>query len=99
MIALINANVFLHRIYKRMKMSSSVSKWGNSLAVRIPSWLAGEMNLEEGTQVDLSIVEGALVVRPIARKRYSLEELVERIMPDNCHAEIKSEPAVGNEFW
>lgn len=80
-------------------MATSIAKWGNSLAVRIPSGLVKEMNLEDGTEVDISIVDGTLVLKPMKQKHYALEELVERITPENCHAEIGSEPAVGNEIW
>ena len=80
-------------------MASSLAKWGNSLALRIPSGFVKEMNLEEGTEVEISIVDGTLVLKPMKHKHYSLEDLVESITPENRHAEIWSEPAVGNEIW
>jgi antitoxin MazE len=76
-----------------------VAKWGNSLAIRIPQNLAKEIHLAEGSEIDLGIVDGSLVVTPRTRKRYSLDELVNAITPDNLHSEIDSGAAVGNEFW
>jgi antitoxin MazE len=76
-----------------------VAKWGNSLAIRIPQNLAKEIHLAEGSEIDLGIVDGSLVVIPRTRKRYSLDELVNAITPDNLHSEIDSGAAVGNEFW
>jgi antitoxin MazE len=80
-------------------MVAIVAKWGNSLAVRIPQNLAKEIHLAEGTEIDLGVVDGTLVIKPRNRKRYSLDELIERITPENLHGEIDSGIAVGNEVW
>ena len=40
-----------------------VSKWGNSLAVRLPAGLVREMGLKEGDRVELTPAEGHLTVR------------------------------------
>jgi antitoxin MazE len=80
-------------------MVAIVAKWGNSLAIRIPQNLAREIHLAEGAEIELGIVDGNLVVKPKIRKRYSLDELVNAITPENLHSEIDSGVAVGNEFW
>lgn len=79
-------------------MVATVAKWGNSLAVRIPQNLAKEIHLTEGTAIDLSVVDGALVVKPRSRMRYSLDDLIGQITPENLHTEIDSGIAVGNEW-
>jgi antitoxin MazE len=79
-------------------MVGTIAKWGNSLAIRIPQHLAQEINLVEGCQVQLVLIDGKLTIEPITR-RYSLEELVEAITPENIHDEIDSGVAVGNEVW
>ena len=80
-------------------MVQMIAKWGNSLAVRIPQNLAKEINLTEGSEVDFSIVDGSLVIKPKKRKRYSLEELVNGITPENRHDYIDTGVSVGNEVW
>jgi antitoxin MazE len=81
-------------------MVATIGKWGNSLAVRIPQQIAKEIKAEEGTEIDLDVVDGAIVIKPKSRRRrYSLEEMVQGITPENCHAEIESGKAVGNEIW
>lgn len=80
-------------------MVVTIAKWGNSLAVRILQHLAKEINLAEDSQVQLVLIDGRLTIDPIARRRYSLEELVEAIAPENLHNEIDSGVAVGNEVW
>jgi antitoxin MazE len=80
-------------------MVATVAKWGNSLAVRIPQNLAREINLAEGSEIELSLVDGALVLKPKRPKRYSLDELIKGITPENLHSKIESGIAVGNEVW
>uniref|UniRef100_B8HWP7 Transcriptional regulator/antitoxin, MazE n=1 Tax=Cyanothece sp. (strain PCC 7425 / ATCC 29141) TaxID=395961 RepID=B8HWP7_CYAP4 len=80
-------------------MVTTVAKWGNSLAVRIPQHIVKEIQLAEGTEVDLVVIDGDLVIRPKPRKRYALEELVAAITPENLHVEVESGVAVGNEAW
>jgi antitoxin MazE len=80
-------------------MVATVAKWGNSLAVRIPQNLAKEIHLSEGSEVTIGVVDGNLVVKPINRRRYSLDELVQGISPENIHTEVDSGVAVGNEVW
>lgn len=80
-------------------MAATVAKWGNSLAVRIPQNLAKEIQLAEGAEIDIIVVDGTLVIKPRNRKRYSLDELIKGITPENLHAEIDSGIAVENEVW
>jgi antitoxin MazE len=80
-------------------MVSTVARWGNSLAIRIPQHLVKEIHLTEGAEVDLVVIDGNLVIKPRDRKRYSLEELISAITPENLHTEVESGIAVGNEAW
>lgn len=80
-------------------MVQIITKWGNSLAIRIPQNLAKEINITEGSEVDFSVVDGSLVIKPKKRKRYSLEELVNGITPENRHDLIDFGDSVGNEVW
>jgi antitoxin MazE len=71
---------------------------GNSLAVRILQTLAKEIDLIEGSEVELILMDGNLVIKPITRRQYSLE-VVQAITPENLHGEIDSGSALGNEVW
>lgn len=63
-----------------------VAKWGNSLAVRIPSDLVQSLGLREGDEIELKASEGSTL--KVARKP-SLDELFEEVnklrgrMPDD----------------
>lgn len=80
-------------------MVATVARWGNSLAIRLPQHLVKEIQLTEGVEVDLFVIDGNLVIKPRIRKRYSLEELISAITPENLHTEVESGIAVGNEAW
>lgn len=79
-------------------MKTQVSKWGNSLAVRLPAAYAKDLDLKEGTELDVSLVEGALLLRP-RRSEYTLEELVAKITPENRHDETNWGEPLGREAW
>lgn len=80
-------------------MIASVARWGNSLALRIPSAFAREMQVSEGGSVDISVVGGALVVRPVEDAHvYELDALLRGVTDQNRHHEVASGDAVGNEF-
>lgn len=75
-----------------------VTRWGNSLAVRIPRAMAQQVRLEEGAEVEMAVEEGSIVVRPRPR-RYDLDQLVERITPENRHDETDWGEPQGEELW
>jgi antitoxin MazE len=80
-------------------MRTRIGKWGNSLAVRIPGAHAKELDLKEGIDVDLSLVEGGILLRAPRRRHYSLDELVAGITPENRHGETDWGEAIGREVW
>lgn len=80
-------------------MIANVAKWGNSLALRIPSETARALKIAEGGKVELQVKDGTLVVRPMsARQGYDLNELLAGVTPENIHEETDWGPSVGNEF-
>ena len=57
-------------------MDLQVAKWGNSLALRIPSEIVRRLGLHEGATVQAQItVDGSLSIRPAQwdRKAFALE--------------------------
>jgi antitoxin MazE len=80
-------------------MKSRVQKWGNSLALRIPKTFAAEAGFEKESSVDISLEKGKLVVTPVTKPEYSLEQLLDAVTPENLHPEIETGPAAGNERW
>jgi antitoxin MazE len=79
-------------------MKTRVQKWGNSLALRIPKSFVVDAGLCENSTVELSLVQGALIVRPLATPP-GLDELLRGITDENIPGEWDTGPAVGKEVW
>ena len=80
-------------------MKTRVQKWGNSLALRIPKSFADEMGLQKETSVEVSLVDGKIVVTRLTKPELILEQLLLKVTKDNLHHEIDTGSAVGNETW
>jgi len=77
-------------------MKARVQKWGNSLALRIPKSFAVEAGLHADAAVELSLVEGALVVQPIDPQPLTLDELLSGVTKENRPGEWRTGPAVAS---
>jgi len=80
-------------------MRAQVQKWGNSLALRIPRSLAAETRIEQGSEVELSLVKGKLVIAPVSQEALSLAELLAGVTAENIHGEVDTGGARGKEAW
>ena len=80
-------------------MVTRILRWGNSLGLRIPKGMAKDAHVAEGSEVDVKIQRGCLVVTPIQPPTYQLEELLEKVTPSNRHQEVATDPSVGREAW
>lgn len=79
-------------------MRARVTKWGNSLGLRLPRALSKELGIEEDGQVEMEILQGKLIIAPVRTEAYSLDAMVQQITPENCHRETDWGGAVGAEF-
>jgi antitoxin MazE len=80
-------------------MQVLVSRWGKSLAIRLPKAAVASLKVREGEPVDL-VIEGDRVVLHALRPRYTLEELVAAMRAEN-HPEVVDDvrkPPRGDEL-
>jgi len=78
---------------------TTISKWGNSFAIRIPKAMMENVRFREGDKLEMNVTDdGELWLRP-ARGRLSLQPLLDGITPDNCPAEVEWGQARGKESW
>ena len=73
-----------------------VSKWGSSLAVRIPKGVADQCKIVEGSSVQLDVYSDRIVIR---KRSYDLATMVDQITSDNIHHEQDFGAPLGNESW
>ena len=80
-------------------MKTKVARWGNSLALRIPSRLASSQRLTEGAEVEIVEEKGGLRLRAVQPARPKLEDLLSRITSENLHEAIEFDSPRGKESW
>lgn len=80
-----------------MALQTRVSKWGSSLAVRIPKAIAEEWGVKEGSSIELSRDDQGLLLK---KRRKTLEEMVESLKnAEHLHPEIETDGPRGSEIW
>jgi antitoxin MazE len=80
-------------------MNATIQKWGNSLALRIPKTVARETQLENGSVVNLAVRKGMVIIEPVRKAKYQLDDLLKDVSKKNLHAGVDTGPAVGREVW
>ncbi|WP_093292864.1 AbrB/MazE/SpoVT family DNA-binding domain-containing protein [Thermoactinomyces sp. DSM 45892] len=78
-------------------MTALVSKWGNSLAIRIPNHVAEMLSIENGSEMEM-VVEGQEIKLIPMKQRPTLEELLAKVTPENRHHEVDFGEAEGAEL-
>ncbi|SEH06966.1 AbrB/MazE/SpoVT family DNA-binding domain-containing protein [Candidatus Venteria ishoeyi] len=79
-------------------MQTVIQKWGNSLATRIPASLVNELHLKQGEQMNIKVDSGRLIIEPV-RHKYTLDELVDAMEPDNLDSETDWGYVEGKEVF
>jgi antitoxin MazE len=79
-------------------MEATVSKWGNSLGVRIPKDIAQSARIVAGDDVDMRIEGSAIVMRKKLRHQPLKELLKDCTQPYDSEWVDWGEPA-GDEIW
>ncbi|WP_036710606.1 AbrB/MazE/SpoVT family DNA-binding domain-containing protein [Paenibacillus pinihumi] len=75
--------------------TATLSKWGNSSAIRIPNQILKRLNLEDGAEIEIILTpENELLLRPVKNSnaneelRNHLKSLLAEIKPGSTHEEI-----------
>jgi antitoxin MazE len=74
-----------------MATQVQVTKWGNSLGVRVPRDVAARIGLTEGSRVDIEARGDHLVITK-SNRRFTLEALLEGMTPDRQHPSLDDAP-------
>lgn len=76
-------------------MLVTLSKWGNSLGLRIPQSIVKHIGLSAQEPLELFIEDNHIVIQKV----YRLDTLLAQITPENIHSEIDTGPSQGSEAW
>jgi antitoxin MazE len=78
-------------------MQTNLQKWGNSLGVRIPSFITNQLSLHPGDSVDIVAENQQISIRP---KKQSLAIMLDQITEENIHTlELEDSESRGREVW
>ena len=80
-------------------METTIQKWGNSLAVRLPKSVTQKLALRQGTKVRVYEDRKEVIIAPAHETGKSLKELLAMITPENLHAETDWGKPRGREIW
>ncbi|MBP8252600.1 MAG: AbrB/MazE/SpoVT family DNA-binding domain-containing protein [Herpetosiphon sp.] len=80
-------------------METSIQKWGNSLAIRIPKAFADALGISDNGMVNLTMADGKLTIAPIQKPQFTLDSLLAGVTDDNIHGEYDIGEAQGQEVW
>ena len=86
-------------MYIPTAMMTKILKWGNSLGLRIPKSFAKELDIEPNSEVDITVKDGRLIIRPLPRPAYDLVELLADVTQDNLHDEVEFGEPTGRESF
>ncbi|MEK7098499.1 MAG: AbrB/MazE/SpoVT family DNA-binding domain-containing protein [Patescibacteria group bacterium] len=80
---------------------TTVAKWGNSIAVRIPDRIVREAGIVAGSGVSVVWKRGKITIaKVLPNKRPTLDDLIDGITPKNRHDYVwKDMEDVGSEIW
>ena len=57
-------------------MITKITKWGNSLAIRLPHSYLKQTNLKENESLELILENGMLILKPLDKKKFTIDELI-----------------------
>lgn len=82
-------------------VTTTIQKWGNSYAVRLPKAAVRKLDLWAGLSVEIRETGGGqtLSIIPVRRAVTSLDEMIARITKKNRHDAVDWGGAVGKEVW
>lgn len=58
-----------------------------------------KIGLQRNSAVEVSLVNGRLVIVPGVEPALTLEDLLAQVTDENLHSEVETGPAVGKEVW
>ncbi|MCX7735966.1 MAG: AbrB/MazE/SpoVT family DNA-binding domain-containing protein [Candidatus Kapabacteria bacterium] len=80
-------------------MEIQVIKWGDGLGLRIPQAIAKQINIKEGSKVNLVLKKNKIELIPAENEEYKLQDLLNSINDTNLHSEISFGEPQGKELW
>ncbi|MEN6325241.1 MAG: AbrB/MazE/SpoVT family DNA-binding domain-containing protein [Syntrophomonas sp.] len=79
-------------------MYTTIQKWGNSQAIRIPKAILEMAQLKENDKVEIKVQDGNLLIIPNKKRKTLAERIADYKEDYKCNEWDTGEPS-GNEVW
>lgn len=83
----------------KMEATTKIQKWGNSHGIRLPKIILDTVRWKENDTIEIIEQDGGLLLKPVAPKRKSIDELFAGYQGDYKAKEMDWGEKVGNEIW
>ena len=80
-------------------MHALITRWGNSLGVRLPAAVARDAHLHVDQRVRVSVEGGQVVITPVTDASLTLEQRLARFDPVRHGGEVMASKNIGAERW
>jgi antitoxin MazE len=80
-------------------MKTKVRAVRGELTLSIPPDVASSVQITRGSEVDVTVEDGKIVVRTVSIPQYSLQELLAQVTDENRHEVVDWGAPVGREIW
>lgn len=83
-----------------LQKTGTLTRWGNSLGLRIPNEGVRQLGLKAGESVSVEIGAGAITIRPARRRRqrWTLDALLKGVTPEIVRGEVDWGGPLGKEM-
>lgn len=87
--------MFIFLQNQEVKMKVKITRWGNSLGIRLPVFVAQSLGLSAGDRVEVTLENRHILITPL---KPALRDLVKSIPPDVQGGETDWGDDVGEEI-
>lgn len=80
-------------------MQTTIQKWGNSQAIRLPKGILETANLHENDRVEIRAEDDCIVIKSIYKRHRTLEERISGYNDEYKCSEWDTGTELGKEVW
>jgi antitoxin MazE len=80
-------------------MKTSVQTFGDGLGISLPPAVVEDRQLIAGSELDICVRDGQIVLSPVSKGSSRLQEFVAQITDENMYDLVDWGPVVGGEAW
>ncbi len=83
-----------------VEVELDIKQWGNNLGVRLPAIIARESHISAHQRVRISVVNGEIIIKPVADSALTLAQRLELFDPAQHGGEVMVvSQTLGAENW